>query len=418
MPTKAVSIRDPLWGYIDLSERETTVVDSPLFQRLRDVKQLSFADYVYPSATHNRFGHSLGAMHVADILSRQIGLSDHDKEIVRMSCLVHDIGHGPFSHLFEDIHREASGRKEPTDHEAVTRAIVDLNPSMREALGTMRPEVLATLSGERGVMSEIVSSGLDADRFDYLLRDSHHAGVVYGHYDFHRLRHTLIQHGSHLAIKGKGMDAVEGFRLAREQMSFQVYYHHTKIVAERMLVRAVTLAASEGLLDRASLDIDEKNPAKWPESLWFAQDHKFVAYLEDHVKGPSRDILDALMARRLLKRAYLAEPEAIPPVARGEVQSESFDSHAMEEAVARAAGLPANQVIVAKPEISTKQYRSVAAKEPILILPEGGDKLVEYEKIARLQGPTTDPWRLIVYAPKEYESSVRRASIEFLNSMD
>lgn len=416
-PRKKVSIRDPLWGYVDLTDQEAEIVDSPAFQRLRGVKQLSFADYVYPSATHTRFAHSIGTLHVAEQVSRRIGLDDHSIAIVRLASLLHDIGHGPFSHLFEEIHRAASGRHEPIDHEAVTRALVQLDPDLRRILADDQEAVQLVLAGGGGILSEIVSGGLDADRFDYLLRDSHHAGVVYGQYDFARIGHTVIQHQGHVAIQGKGADAVEGLRLAREQMSFQVYYHHTKLVAERMLIRGVELAVGDGCLDRAEFDLDLSNIEAWGRSQWLKEDHHLIAALRACAKERSKQVLDDLYYRRLLKRAFVAEPDAIPAFARGEVQSDDFDPHAMEAEIAERADVPDHQVIVVKPVVSTKQYRSVAAREPIMILPEGKTELVEYEKFARIQGPSSDPWRLIVYAPFGRKDEVRRETESYLRRL-
>ena len=116
-------VRDPLYGYIGLTKREVDLLDTIWLQRLRRIKQLAMTDLVYPSAVHTRFEHSLGVLHVADMMASQLKLSDHDREIARTAGLLHDIGHGPFSHVFETVLEIANGKK--IDHEEITLKIID-----------------------------------------------------------------------------------------------------------------------------------------------------------------------------------------------------------------------------------------------------------------------------------------------------
>lgn len=214
-------IRCPIHGFIELNEWETRIIDHPAFQRLRRIRQLAWTDYVYPSAMHTRFEHSLGVMHIASrlydsivstsspILKSVYGYNDlglmRDRQKVRLAALLHDIGHSPFSHGSEEMfpERQASEpetrdpvRKhllKPLKHEdysialvrEVLRAAIDDDEWNRRNFGVTADEVASIIEGNPKAgpalfWRDLLSGQLDADRMDYLLRDSHHIGVNYG----------------------------------------------------------------------------------------------------------------------------------------------------------------------------------------------------------------------------------------------
>jgi len=176
---KAVAhIRDPLYGLIALHETEYLLINTEAFLRLHRIKQLSHTHLVYPSALHTRYGHSLGAMHVAGMICARLGLDDEQTRLVRIAALLHDIGHGPFSHLFENVLRPLNS-VDGSVHEHITRKMVLEDPDIREILGKDRAIIAELLNENKRLvrkdlrlMSDIVSSNLDADKLDYLSRDS------------------------------------------------------------------------------------------------------------------------------------------------------------------------------------------------------------------------------------------------------
>ncbi len=268
MAKEAHEIRDPIHVFVHLTLEELKVVNSRPFQRLRQIHQLALTYLVYPGATHRRFEHSLGVMELAtriyDVITnpeavseeiRQVlpELHDHDKlrywrRVLRIAALCHDIGHLPFSHA-----AEKELLPEGWDHERLSRALIQ-SPEMVEIWNGMTPplrseDVVKIALGPKKakdlkftvwqtILSEIiVGDALGADRMDYLLRDSHHAGVAYGRFDHYRLVDTLRLlpsryegAGEHLGepalgVEGGGLQSAEALLLARYLMYSQVYFH-------------------------------------------------------------------------------------------------------------------------------------------------------------------------------------------------
>lgn len=258
-------IRCPIYGFIELDEWERDIVDHRVFQRLRRIRQLGWTDYVYPGAMHTRFEHSLGVMHMAtmlfdnlvarsrDVLLRFAGDDDslrRARRLVRLAALLHDVGHGPFSHIAEELMplRGAEDRErwEHEDYSAAAirermRDVLDDHP--KNAFRIRAQEIAHLLLGapEAGrdlAWRPIVSGQLDADRMDYLLRDSHHCGVDYGHFGWQRLLNTVtaIQseeaEGLRIGVDEGGWNAAEGLIVARYMMFNQVYYHKTRVILD------------------------------------------------------------------------------------------------------------------------------------------------------------------------------------------
>jgi len=273
-------IRDPIHGFIELDDWERDIVNHSVFQRLRRIRQLGLTDRVYPGATHSRFEHSLGVMHVATkmfdaIVNRRRGFLEHtynydsaglerEKRILRLAALLHDVGHAPFSHTGEDLMPEIE-EGDQYKHEHYSSAIVanlmkdviESHPFNREF--EIKAQEIAEFLDDRPTEFQkerlsagrhlfwkgLVSGQLDADRADYLLRDSHHAGVAYGKYDLERLLSTLTvvenpEIGSPgLAVEEGGWHAVEGLIIARYMMFTQVYFHRVRRAYDRHIVGAM-----------------------------------------------------------------------------------------------------------------------------------------------------------------------------------
>ena len=246
----AVSIRDPIHGFIRGDRLEKALIDSRPLQRLRSIRQLGFANLVFPGAEHSRFSHVLGAMHLAgrvyDALAMHSdGLLDPDRRsrerrLVRLAALVHDVGHAPFSHSAEGLFADG------IDHEEMTRRLLGIDEvrTIFDKLGDgLTPEavidLLAGPSDPTGrLLSQIISGELDVDKMDYLLRDSLYCGVRYGSFDLERLLDTILplqdpatgEWG--LGIGEGGVHALEALVLARYYMFTQVYFNVTGKVLE------------------------------------------------------------------------------------------------------------------------------------------------------------------------------------------
>ncbi len=227
-------VNDPVHGFIRLpAGRVLKALGHPVVQRLRRLSQLGLAQFVYPGATHTRFLHALGVMHLADealsTLSRKgVSLSAETWEAVLLAALLHDIGHGPFSHSLE-------GQILPQTHEAIGLALLD---QLEAALGDLS-EVRALWAGTHPLpfLSQLIASQIDVDRLDYLVRDSFFTGVQEGLVGTERLIYTMNIAGDRLVIEEKGQTSVEKFIVTRRFMYWQVYLHKGVLGAEWLLRR-------------------------------------------------------------------------------------------------------------------------------------------------------------------------------------
>jgi HD superfamily phosphohydrolase len=239
--------RDPVHGLIELRDADRPIgrlLETRAFQRLRRVHQMGFAWQVYPGAEHSRFGHALGAFHIAQRVARQLALEPPIALHVKVAALLHDIGHGPFSHSWEQAF-------EGCDHEAWGARIVAEDPDLSAALEALEPGLAQVLGSfwsgtyAPGFARKLVSSQLDVDRLDYLLRDGHYSGAGYATFDLdwiiHALRIERVRDGadpSDLVVDyRRGMYAVEQYLFARTYMYAQVYHHKAVRAAEWMFLK-------------------------------------------------------------------------------------------------------------------------------------------------------------------------------------
>jgi HD superfamily phosphohydrolase len=276
-PHRTYEIRCPVYGFVTISDWEREIISQPAFQRLRRIRQLAWTDYVYPGAMHTRFEHSLGVMHMATLLYRGVaersedilrselgynrdGLRRHEV-LVRLAALLHDVGHSPFSHAAEDVFPPISDdvpdkryRHEQYSSMVVRECfseVISGHPLNRNC-GFTANDVANLLEGnpeaeQATFWRELIDGQMDADRMDYLLRDSHHAGVDYGRYDWRRLTNTVsacpgtgeLGGGPRIGVSEGGWHAAEGLILARYFMFTQVYFHKTRVILDYHLQRAL-----------------------------------------------------------------------------------------------------------------------------------------------------------------------------------
>lgn len=234
-------INDPVHGFITIPRGLIQdIVDHTYFQRLRRIKQLGLTDMVYPGANHTRFHHALGAMHLMGIALetlRQKGhpISDEEEEAAQLAILLHDIGHGPFSHALE--HSILQG----VPHENLSLAFIERLNFLK---GGKLDMALAIFHGKypRQFFNQLVSSQLDIDRLDYLKRDCYFTGVAEGSIDAARLLRMLDIHEEELVVEEKAIYSIENFLSSRRLMYWQVYLHKTTVSAEEMLIQLMRRA--------------------------------------------------------------------------------------------------------------------------------------------------------------------------------
>ena len=191
-------IRDPVFDFIALTGTEADIVNSSVFQRLRGIRQLAFANLVYPGALHTRFDHSLGVCYITSLMAEALEVSDEEQELLRLAALLHDIGHGPFSHVSEEILEIYSKGDKPKEtfkiHETITADIIRQSEELNRHISQSdRDRLIKILESGYGdpLLHSIVSGPLDADKQDYLLRDSYFCGVKYGVFDLSQLHREL-----------------------------------------------------------------------------------------------------------------------------------------------------------------------------------------------------------------------------------
>ena len=401
-------VMDPVHGFINIHEYPVVgeLVETEQFQRLRRIGQLGLAHLVYPSATHTRFAHSLGAMRTFLVLYDSImgrkggqgaympGEIAEMRELGAAAALLHDIGHGPFSHAFESMMGPAG-----FSHEEMTQRIIAETEvgDLLDAHGVGSRDVCAVLGRARGggaggaggaaaaahgLVGRLISSQLDADRLDYLIRDSYFTGANYGKIDILRIASTLEidgEGGSVLAVSGKGIGAVEGYIVGRYLMYKNVYYHHTvrqmECLLERAFARAAELGAAETGLDQLA---DPSAGPPGPRELCRADDGAAIALIGKWARGSGDRILRDLsshitgrkkLARRIVERRALDEMAADP--SRMGALRASFEE----------AGLPADYYLIVDGEREAGYARyepsggaggGGAAGDDILVRGEGG----------------------------------------------
>ena len=313
--------RDPLHNIISLDEARlddrliVELIDSVEFQRLRRIKQLGLAMFTYQGAEHSRFTHSIGVMHLMtralDLLGAHHKISDEARVVGRAGALLHDLGHGPFSHVIEKVfgfhHEDWTCRVVLDENTEVNRKLRSFDASLPDKLASLYKH-----SYSPAFVSQLVSSQLDCDRMDYLMRDSLMTGAKYGMFDSEWVLHALkIDESQRVYVEAKGLYAVEEYLQARYYMFRQVYFHRTLRSAEAVLV--ATLNRARALLQLGQLRF--RMPDSAFERLLTGESISTSEYLQlddtdltFHLKQWSRDpdpmladLAGRFMARRLFK---------------------------------------------------------------------------------------------------------------------
>ena len=246
---------DPIYGFISIPTPFIySLIQEPVFQRLRRIQQMGLSHYVFSGATHHRFAHALGAMHLMhkalNVLEEKgIAISHEEKEAAMIAILLHDIGHGPFSHALEGI------LIKNVSHETFSLALMKALNQKHNGKLNMAIEMF-TNKYKRPFFNQLISSQLDMDRLDYLKRDSFYSGVTEGNINTDRIIAMLMVYKDQLVVEEKGMYSIEKFLLARRLMYWSVYLHKTSYVAEEVLKRII-LRARELLSQGTAIEVSD-----------------------------------------------------------------------------------------------------------------------------------------------------------------
>lgn len=407
-------------GLLPLFAKEWQVVDTAAFQRLRGVQQLAYTHLVYPGARHSRFEHCLGAAHIAgrtaESVNKEAGEDVLDVEKVRLAALVHDIGHGPFSHVSEMVYEKRTGRSHI--HEAISAAIVSHDQELSQIIDDeTRQWVSELLSGtghgaRRSAARDLVAGPADIDKLDYLLRDSHYCGVNYGRYDLDKVveaaRYQEDVAGSKLAYHMDGIYAIEEMLLARYHMHRQVYGHRTRIATDLMLIRSMQLGIDEGLLPIEIFEPPVEMDSEFVSNYIAWDDHAVVRRLLDGPDGSrARKMMESLTRRRLLKRVdYLAYSDLQDSFGRElagyiiEAEESILDTQlpSIEAAIAERVGIDPEWVAIYYDRKASPILRPFTAKiegKDVVLVDDGGRIGVFHDESEVFSRGEAEPHRAI-----------------------
>jgi len=354
-------IKDPVFGYIYITETEKEIIDSFPVQRLRRLRQLAGSEYVYPGANHTRFEHSVGVMYLAGLLTENPHLSSYfseeDYQIIRIAALLHDVGHGPFSHIFEHLLEKFLKKT----HEDINVWIVQKS-ELKDIFSRLgyNPNMIAKLSvgwlhkPGKAFMDQIIRSAVDVDKLDFVVRDTFHTGAQYGYVDIFRLIHMIDVLDENLAVDLGALSALESFIIARIESFKSIYFHRVGRAAQLMLAMAMEKAKDElGLV-----------AFKTPEEYLAFNDYTVWTMLKQCEK--SEKIIGDLEKRKLLKCAYEQTFYVKDKTVSSIFTVEEFRNQIRDQIASKAKVNP-KSVVIDVPTLPSVPYRHSVLLEPMEI---------------------------------------------------
>lgn len=316
-------IRDPIHGNIPVSDSEKRLIDTEVVQRLRRVRQVSLSSLVFPGATHTRFSHSLGVMHLAGELADSLGMSDSAYRTVRIAGLLHDIGHGPFSHASGDVAESFGRTHEERSCELIRDELADIIPEEVEV-----GRIEEFIHGDATV--NIVAGEIDADRMDYLLRDATFTGIDHGEIEYETIVEFAELAGGELAFNRQAVYSLTSLLTARLYMHLEVNDHRSTRLAEAMLRRVLR-------------EYVERNGV---EAMMEKDDYSMHAELME-MGGPCETLYQRIQRRDLLKPAYTIQGDSVSEETVSTLAS--LDPVTCEQEIAQTAGVSTDAVVAVRP---------------------------------------------------------------------
>ena len=401
-------IRDSIHGDIKLNGLFLDLLETPEIQRLYNIKQLGFAHLVFPGAHHTRLEHSLGTYYMAFQAAELLNLDKNEKEIVTCAALLHDIGHGPFSHTLESILRDTLN----VDHVDLTEKLIFgkyeifdskekefiTSPSVYEILNENnmdQKELAGIIRGKthgKPYLSQLLNSAIDVDQLDYLIRDAYYTGVAYGLIDIGRFLQTLIIHNNDLAVKRKGVGVIENILMARTLMYSSVYFHKTVRIAELMLSKAI-----------------EMMPDAEPFEFFKMTDAELINDLK-RMGQFQHEIITYLKYRKLFKQAYSASPSNLDEQGIEIVKSlEDVKIRIKKEKeLEESLNIPAGHVIIDVPYRELRQAEPRIDQTDIKIADENKIKtLDEFTPVAKaIRSRSIPDWIIMIITDEKYRDVV------------
>jgi len=354
-------LKDPVHGYVYITEQEKEIIDSFPVQRLHRLRQLAGAEYVYPGANHTRFEHSVGVMYLAGRVTENSNISQRiskdEAEMVRIAALLHDVGHGPFSHVFEHLLDKELGKT----HEDMTKWILTKS-ELKDELHKIgyNPEEIGKLAigtlhkPQKAFLDQIISSSVDVDKLDFVVRDTHHTGAEYGYIDIFRLIHALDILDENLAVDLGALSALESLIIARIESFKSIYFHRVGRAAQIMLATAMEKADNELGLTRF----------KTPDEYLAMDDYTVWTRLKNCRK--SSGIIRNLERRTMLKCAYertFYEKDTMI----SSIFSKEANRRQLQADIAKKAGVDLETVIIDVPTVPSVPYHHSVLMEPMEI---------------------------------------------------
>ncbi len=354
-------IKDPVHGYVYISEAEKEIIDSYPVQRLHRLRQLAGAEFVYPGANHTRFEHSIGVMYLAGRLSENPNLSqrlsEDEVQTIRIAALLHDVGHGPFSHVFEHLLVKFLKKT----HEDMTTWVIR-ESELRDVINGLGydPDLIGKLAvgalnkPGKAFIDQMIRSAVDADKLDFVVRDTYHTGAEYGYVDIFRVIHMLDILDENLAIDLGALSALESFILARIESFKSIYFHRVGRAAQIMIAAAMEEAKDElGLVDFQS-----------PAEYLTLNDYTTWTMLKACER--SKKIMENLERRKLLKLVYERTFYVRDKTMSGIFGAEEVRDQ-MRDKIASEAGVESRAVVIDVPTVPSVPYRHSVLLEPMEI---------------------------------------------------
>lgn len=416
MTAGSKTIRDPIHGDIKLDGLFLDLIEAPEIQRLYNIKQLGFAHLVFPGAHHTRLEHSLGAYYMASQAVEKLNLDKDEKETVACAAMLHDIGHGPFSHTLESILRDTLN----VDHVDLTEKLIFgeytifdhkekefiRSPSVFDILNEHdinQKEIIGIVRGrtqKKPYLSQLLNSSIDVDQLDYLVRDAYYTGVAYGMIDIERFLQTLIINNNKLAVRKKGVGVVENILMARTLMYSSVYFHKTVRIAELMLSKAIEM-------------INDTEPFKF----FKMTDAELINDLKK-MGSYQHEIATRLKYRKLFKQAYAASASNLNE--KGINAIKRLDNikfrREKEQELEESLSIPSGHVIIDTPLQELHQAEPRIDQTDIIIVDENGTKtLDEYTPVARAIRLRVIPdWIVMIVTDEKYRDIVSEKAEKIL----
>lgn len=415
MPEENRVVHDAVHGSVTFSREFQPFLDTAEMQRAGRIKQLGLANLVFPGANHTRLEHMIGAFHLASRFCDVLGIRDADRKLILVSALLHDIGHLPFSHTFEEVVRERLGMSHMDITASVIRSEMDIIPeqdrqqlqgtkSIKECIETLSleprqvAEIVRSEKGMRGVagyVTSLIHGPVDVDQMDYLMRDSHYTGVAPGRVDADRIIQTSEIMGGRMLVRRAGIPAVEGLIVSRILMNTAVYFHKTVRIAELMLTRAVETLDDEALSDTVK-DTDDVLMCRLMQK-----------------GGYAAEIALRLRYRRLFKPAFIAAPSELTEDERSAL-AETVRRNGiaeLEEELCERAHLPPGHVLIDTASPEYIEGREVPGKTDVPILDDNG-RVVSLARLssiaAAMRRHPRQEYLLLVACEEKGRNAIRR----------